>query len=318
MRAFNPAFNLLFNLFIFCSYEYSSNPSILSIKEEVSYPLEVTDFQARRMVKTKSTPHVWTPIELLSEGTTEGNSASGSQRLGPEVLSASSTSSLARTSASSSSDTTSASSSSDRTSANSSSHGMSASSPSRGAPRALGRAVLKKKGGTSIEPVFEIVANGLVFSWGPSCLDPLDGPSPHFPHPKVTPSLKRTTLEKKYLLPVGYSFVIPKADATVNEPPQKWRLKRWLTTCGKPSNGIGGVSHALRVHSRKTIGIYVRTLFYPRRRRLHTTLNCPKIVKATFYAMLLNDAVGLGMVNGFIAADLRPSFEGLRWTSFES
>ncbi|KAJ8436130.1 hypothetical protein Cgig2_001157 [Carnegiea gigantea] len=96
------------------------------------------------------------------------------------------------------------------------------------------------------------------------------------------------------------------------------RLKRWLTTYGKPSNGIGAVSHALRVHSRKTIRIYVRTLFYPRRRRLHATLNCPKIVQATFYAMLRNDAVGLGIVNGFIAADLKPSFEGLRWTSFES
>ncbi|KAJ8425253.1 hypothetical protein Cgig2_015860 [Carnegiea gigantea] len=44
----------------------------------------------------------------------------------------------------------------------------------------------------------------------------------------------------------------------------------------------------------------------------------PEMVQATFYAMLLNDAVGLGIVSGFIAADLRASLEGLRWTSFES
>ena len=44
----------------------------------------------------------------------------------------------------------------------------------------------------------------------------------------------------------------------------------------------------------------------------------PEMVQATFYAMLLNDAVGLGIVSGFIAADLKAFLEGLRWTSFES
>ncbi|KAJ8432114.1 LOW QUALITY PROTEIN: hypothetical protein Cgig2_027302 [Carnegiea gigantea] len=44
----------------------------------------------------------------------------------------------------------------------------------------------------------------------------------------------------------------------------------------------------------------------------------PEIVQATFYAMLLNDAIELGIVNGFIAADLKAFLEGLRWTSFES
>jgi len=61
------------------SCEYSSTPSILSIEEEVSCPWEITiadfmnDFQARRMGKTKSTPRVRTPDELLVEGTLEGN-----------------------------------------------------------------------------------------------------------------------------------------------------------------------------------------------------------------------------------------------------
>jgi len=41
----------------------------------------------------------------------------------------------------------------------------------------------------------------------------------NFPNPKDIPSLKRMALENKYLFPVGYSFIIPEADATVNEPP---------------------------------------------------------------------------------------------------
>jgi len=44
----------------------------------------------------------------------------------------------------------------------------------------------------------------------------------------------------------------------------------------------------------------------------------PKMVQATFYAMLLNDAVELGIVNRFMAIDLKATLEGLRWTSFES
>ena len=44
----------------------------------------------------------------------------------------------------------------------------------------------------------------------------------------------------------------------------------------------------------------------------------PEMVQATFYVMLLNDAVELGTVSGFIAADLKSTLEGLRWRSFES
>ena len=46
-------------------------------------------------------------------------------------------------------------------------------------------------------------------------------PSTHFPNPKVMPCPKRTALEKKYLLPAGYSFIIPEADAMANELPNK-------------------------------------------------------------------------------------------------
>jgi len=36
----------------------------------------------------------------------------------------------------------------------------------------------------------------------------------------------------------------------------------------------------------------------------------PKMVEATFYAML-NDAIGLGIMSGFITANLKVSIEGL-------
>ncbi|KAJ8429947.1 hypothetical protein Cgig2_003515 [Carnegiea gigantea] len=164
-----------------------------------------------------------TPDKLLAEGTLEGNfcSASSSQRPRADVLPTSSGSSSAGTSASSSSGGTSVSSSSGGTSASSSLYGTSMSSSSRVASDAPGRAVLKKRGHTQIKLVLEVVAEGLVFLGAPSRSDPLDKPSTHSPNLKVTPFLKRTTLEKKYFLFGGYSFVILEADTTVNELPPK-------------------------------------------------------------------------------------------------
>ena len=49
--------------------------------------------------------------------------------------------------------------------------------------------------------------------------DPWDALSTHFPNPKVLRSLKRTTLQEKYFLPMGYEFVIPDTKTTVNKPP---------------------------------------------------------------------------------------------------
>ncbi|KAJ8421484.1 hypothetical protein Cgig2_014962 [Carnegiea gigantea] len=46
--------------------------------------------------------------------------------------------------------------------------------------------------------------------------------------------------------------------------------------------------------------------------------NLPEMVQATFYAMLLNDAMELGIASGFIDVDLKVSLEGLRWTPFKS
>ncbi|KAJ8438792.1 hypothetical protein Cgig2_023826 [Carnegiea gigantea] len=67
----------------------------------------------------------------------------------------------------------------------------------------------------------EIVAEGPEFPGAPTRSDPQDGPSSHFPDPKVVFTLKKTALEKRYLLPTGYTFIIPEVDVTVNEPPTK-------------------------------------------------------------------------------------------------
>ncbi|KAJ8444872.1 hypothetical protein Cgig2_029803 [Carnegiea gigantea] len=44
----------------------------------------------------------------------------------------------------------------------------------------------------------------------------------------------------------------------------------------------------------------------------------PEMAQATFYAMLLNDAIELGLVSGFLTDDLKATLEELRWTSLEA
>ncbi|KAJ8444874.1 hypothetical protein Cgig2_029805 [Carnegiea gigantea] len=41
----------------------------------------------------------------------------------------------------------------------------------------------------------------------------------------------------------------------------------------------------------------------------------PEMVQATFYSMLLNDAIELGIVSGFLTDDLKATLEELRWTT---
>ncbi|KAJ8428638.1 hypothetical protein Cgig2_017137 [Carnegiea gigantea] len=134
------------------------------------------------MAKTKSTPRIRSPDELLAERT-QGNpcSAPSSSKLRAEVA-FTSTSSTSRAFDS-------------------------------------GKSVLKRKGRSPITLVAEIIAEGPEFPGAPRCSDPSLGS--HFSNPKVVPILKRTALEKQYLLPAGYTFVIPEEDATVNEPPVK-------------------------------------------------------------------------------------------------
>ena len=57
------------------------------------------------------------------------------------------------------------------------------------------------------------------FPGEPERSDPRDGPSMHFPNPKVVRILKRPALEEKYLIAAGSKFVIPDLDAMVNRLP---------------------------------------------------------------------------------------------------
>jgi len=79
--------------------------------------------------------------------------------------------------------------------------------------------VLRQTGRTP--PVTEIVPEGLEFPGTPTRSDPQDGQRSHFPDHKAATKLKRSALEKEYLLLAEYSFMIPEPDATVNEPSAK-------------------------------------------------------------------------------------------------
>ena len=59
----------------------------------------------------------------------------------------------------------------------------------------------------------------MVFPGTPMRSDLQDELSTHFPNPKVALTLKRPTLEEKYLLPAEYKFIIPDPDATGNKLP---------------------------------------------------------------------------------------------------
>ncbi|KAJ8444099.1 hypothetical protein Cgig2_025100 [Carnegiea gigantea] len=59
------------------------------------------------------------------------------------------------------------------------------------------------------------------------------------------------------------------------------------------------------------------TLFIARSRGRRVNFELPEMVQATFYAMLLNKAVELGMVHGFMAKGLKSALVGLRWSSFK-
>ncbi|KAJ8444575.1 hypothetical protein Cgig2_013854 [Carnegiea gigantea] len=56
----------------------------------------------------------------------------------------------------------------------------------------------------------------------------------------------------------------------------------------------------------------------PEAERVALDFELPEMVQAIFYAMLLNDAIVLGIVRGFIVDDLKSTLMGLRWTCFEA
>ncbi|KAJ8435910.1 LOW QUALITY PROTEIN: hypothetical protein Cgig2_010029 [Carnegiea gigantea] len=93
-------------------------------------------------------------------------------------------------------------------------------------------------------------------------------------------------------------------------------LGRWPILGENPSFGAGGGPHARPVHFQM---INLCPCFLSRdAERAALDFELPQMVQATFYAMLLNYALELGIVSGFLADYLKSTLEGLRWTSFEA
>ncbi|KAJ8451339.1 hypothetical protein Cgig2_014111 [Carnegiea gigantea] len=128
----------------------------------------------RRMTKTKFTPRIRSPDELLAKGT-QGNpySAPSSSKPGVEVASTSTNSISGETSLSSS----------DSSSRGSSLEGASTRSSSHKGTPAPGKSVLKRKGRLPVGLVPEIVAEGLDFPGALTHSDPPDGSTVTFPTP---------------------------------------------------------------------------------------------------------------------------------------
>ena len=55
----------------------------------------------------------------------------------------------------------------------------------------------------------------------------------------------------------------------------------------------------------------------PKAERAALNFELPKMVQEKFYAMLLNDAIELGIVCHFLADDLKSTLVGLKWTCCE-
>jgi len=60
---------------------------------------------------------------------------------------------------------------------------------------------------------------GMYFPRAPKHSDLGDGPSMHFPNPKIVRSLKRSALDEEHLLHASYKFVIPNPNVVVNRAP---------------------------------------------------------------------------------------------------
>jgi len=140
------------------------------------------------MAKTKSTPNIKFPDELLAKGP-QGNhcSAPTLSKSGAEVASTSTRSSSGKASFYFSSNSSLRSSSSEEALTSSSSHE---------GPSASCKSVLKRKGRSLVGLVPEIVVEGPEFPEASTPSDRQDGPGNFFPDPKVIPKLKRTALEK--------------------------------------------------------------------------------------------------------------------------
>ncbi|KAJ8433087.1 hypothetical protein Cgig2_014135 [Carnegiea gigantea] len=177
--------------------------------KKIPYGIPIFEPGTPLMAKTKSTLRIRSPDEFLAEGTIGNPSVLPQSNPGAETTSCSS---------STSSRSGSLSSAAGQSSRSSSSQGASTSASPTSSPRPSS-SLPKRKNRTP--RITEIVAEGTEFPGAPTRSDPQDGPRSHVPNPKAVVKMKRSALEKQYLLPTKYSFVLLEPDATMNEPPSK-------------------------------------------------------------------------------------------------
>ncbi|KAJ8429830.1 hypothetical protein Cgig2_000158 [Carnegiea gigantea] len=101
-----------------------------------------------------------------------------------------------------------------------------------------------------------------------------------------------------------------KSSGSDDQIPLSSDTKEWLTMLGKLSGGIERVPRVPHnLCPRLTLSDAEEAAY---------DFELPEMVQATLYVVLLNDDVELGIASRFMAADLKVTFEGLRWTSFKS
>jgi len=80
---------------------------------------------------------------------------------------------------------------------------------------------------------------------------------------------------------------------------------------------LRGASRPPRCFQRIT-GTYVRASFYLKREEATCDFDIPKMIHATFYVMVVNDALELGIMSKDMARALKSALAGLWWLIFES
>ncbi|KAJ8444094.1 hypothetical protein Cgig2_025095 [Carnegiea gigantea] len=82
--------------------------------------------------------------------------------------------------------------------------------------------------------------------------------------------------------------------------------------------GLGGGPHVRLTPLPEDYHVLCPHFSLPEAEGAATDFELPEMMQATFYAMLLNEAVELGVVHGFMVEGLRLALVGLRWSSFEA
>ncbi|KAJ8425915.1 hypothetical protein Cgig2_033856 [Carnegiea gigantea] len=94
-------------------------------------------------------------------------------------------------------------------------------------------------------------------------------------------------------------------------------LKSTLVGLRWTSFDAGGGPHVCLVPFQRITTTYTHAFSFTEAEGAALDFGLPEMVQATFFAMLLKNAMELGIVSGFITDDLKSTLVGLRWTYFE-